>query len=105
MNPTSVTMHCAMHNINLPVCCRTVVVSGSITLVVGKDVDTSEPVVMSLVTSVVISVVISGSLSVGFKVVMSGLVMASVLVEGGEEVVISDTSVIEKKFLLDINYI
>ena len=85
--------------INLRVGCREVVVSGSITLGVSEDVDTSEPVVMSLVTSVVISVVTSGSLSVGFMVVMSELVMAPVLVEGGEEVVISDVSVITKEVL------
>ena len=85
--------------INLRVGCREVVVSGSITLGISEDVDTSEPVVMSLVTSVVISVVTSGSLSVGFMVVMSELVMAPVLVEGGEEVVISDVSAITKEVL------
>ena len=85
--------------INLLVGCWAVVVPGSMTLGVGGDVDTSEPVVMSLVTSVVISVVTSGPLSVGFMVVMPELVMASVLVEGGEEVVISDVSVITKEAL------
>ena len=98
MNPTSVTMH-VLCTINLLVGCWAVVVSCSITLGVGEDVYTSEPVVMSLVTSVVISVVTSGPLSVGFAVVMSELVMASVLVEGGEEVVISDVSVITKEVL------
>lgn len=78
----------------------------SFVLGIGEEVDTSELVVMSLVTLVVISVVISvvmslvtpvvisvvtSGLLVGFKVVMSELVIASVLVEGGEEVVISES--------------
>ena len=71
-----------------------VVASGSVltsfVLGVGEEVDASEPVAMSLVTSVVISVVTSGFL-VGFKVVMSALVIALVLVEGGEEVVNSES--------------